>query len=69
MSGMPSVVNEKRPFIASSILASRRAGTSAWASAHPGAKSCSVNGSTEGITSASSTPTMSRASIGSGSCP
>ena len=35
-SGMPSAVNENRPLIASSTLASRRAGSSAWASAQAG---------------------------------
>jgi hypothetical protein len=69
INGMLSVVNEKSPFMPSSIFDSRVPGIRSWVAAQAGAKSSSVNGSTDGITSAASTGRMSSALTGIGRCP
>lgn len=68
-SGMLSVVKENRPLTPSSRVACSAAGSSARVSAQAGAKSSPVNGSTEGMTSASATGRISSGVIGIGRWP
>ena len=69
MSGMLSVVKENMPLMPSAISVSAVDGSSALVCFQASSKSRGVNSRTDGITAASASGTISRASSGIGRCP